>query len=228
MLELGESPLREPASEFPGGGRSREWIMFERARFAAAVRFDGHGNNPMSELRLVPFSGADLEAVAAWFDDPETRRWLGDRRWPAMILRLAADLPAEHCGHRVIDRRAWIIEEGDVRVGMIDVEIYADRTAGLAFVVAPAHRGRGVARGALRAIATQLAASGVQEVFGGVETDNVVSMRCMEAAGFTRRSQHPDAEGFVYFARQLGETAVEEGRVEEAAGGRGAEANDLD
>jgi len=30
----------------------------------------------MSELRLVPFSGADLEAVAAWFDDPETRRWL--------------------------------------------------------------------------------------------------------------------------------------------------------
>jgi GNAT superfamily N-acetyltransferase len=203
VLELGESPLRGSASEFPGGGHSREWIMFERARFAAAVRFNGHGNNPMSELRLLPFSGADLEAVAAWFDDPETRRWLGDRRWPAMILRLAADLPAEHCGHRVIDRRAWI--------------------------VAPAHRGRGVARRALRAIATQLAASGVQEVFGGVETDNVVSMRCMEAAGFTRRSQHPDAEGFVYFARQLGETAVEEGRVEEAAGGRGArEANDLD
>jgi hypothetical protein len=34
---------------------------------------------------------------------------------------------------------------------MIDVEIYADRTAGLAFVVAPGHRGCGVARRGLGA-----------------------------------------------------------------------------
>jgi len=183
-------------------------------------------NNRMSGLRLVRFTSDDLQAVGVWFDDPETRRWLGDRRWPEMILGLAADPPAEHRAHRVIGRRAWIIEEGDVRIGMIDVEIYADRTAGLAFVVAPGHRGRGVARRGLEAIATQLAAKGVQEVFGGVETDNVASMRCMEAAGFIRRSQEPDAEGFVYFARQLGETAGR--RAEEAAGGRGPrEANDL-
>lgn len=194
-------------ASFQGGGRIRECLRFERAPFAAAVSFDGHGTNPMSGLRLVPFTNDDLPAVGEWFDDPETRRWLGDRRWPEMILRLVADPPAEHRGHRVVDRRAWIVEEGDVRVGMIDVEIYADRTAGLAFVVAPAHRGRGVARRALGAIASQLAANGVHEVFGGVETDNVASTRCMEAAGFTRRSRQPDAEGFIYFARQLGETA---------------------
>jgi RimJ/RimL family protein N-acetyltransferase len=164
----------------------------------------------MSWLRLVPFTGADLQAVAAWFDDPETCRWLGDRRWPEMILRLAADRPDEDRGDRVIDRHAWIIEEGDIRVGMIDVEIYDNRTAGLALVVAPVRRGRGVGRRALAAIATQLAADGVWEVFGGVETDNVASIRCMEAAGFTCRSPEPDAEGFVYFARRLSETAVEE------------------
>ena len=93
---------------------------------------------------------------------------------------------------------------------MIDVEIYDNRAAGLAFVVAPIHRGRGVARRALAAIATRLASDGVQKVFGGVETDNLASIRCIEAAGFTCRSRQPDAEGFVYLARQLSETAVEE------------------
>jgi GNAT superfamily N-acetyltransferase len=92
-----------------------------------------------------------LQGVWAGFDDPEARRGLGDRRWPEMILRLAADPPAEHRGHGVVDRRAWIIEDDDICVGMIDVEIYADRTAGLAFVVAPGHRGRGVARRGLGA-----------------------------------------------------------------------------
>jgi RimJ/RimL family protein N-acetyltransferase len=48
----------------------------------------------------------------------------------------------------------------------------------LAFVAALAHRGLGVARRALGAIATQLAAEGVQEVFGGAEPDNVASIRC--------------------------------------------------
>jgi len=92
-------------------------------------------NGFMSAPRLVPFIVADLPSVAAWFDDPETRRWLGDRRWWEMILRLADDPPTGPRGRRVVERRAWIVEEGDVRVGMIDVEVYDDRTAGLAFVV---------------------------------------------------------------------------------------------
>jgi RimJ/RimL family protein N-acetyltransferase len=155
----------------------------------------------MPALRLVSFTAADLTSVAPWFDDPETCRWLGGRRWPEMILRLTGDPPAEQRGRGVVDRRAWIVEEGDVRVGMIDVEVYEDRTAGLSFVVAPAHRGRGVARRALRLIARQVAAEGVQEVFGGAEADNAASIRCMEAAGFRRRSNEPDAEGFIYLAR---------------------------
>ena len=47
----------------------------------------------MSALRLVPFTAGALLVVEPWFDDAETRRWLGDRRWPSMILRLAAGPP---------------------------------------------------------------------------------------------------------------------------------------
>jgi L-amino acid N-acyltransferase YncA len=102
-----------------------------------------------------------------------------------------------------VDRRAWITEEDDAPAGLVDVEVYEDGTAGLAFVVAPARRGSGVGRRALNAIAEQLAADGVREVFGGAEANNTASIRCMESAGFSRRSHEPDAEGFLYLARQL-------------------------
>ena len=41
------------------------------------------------------------------------------------------------------------------------------------------------------------------EVFGGAEANNAASIRCMEGAGFTRRSDEPDAEGFLYLERHL-------------------------
>jgi RimJ/RimL family protein N-acetyltransferase len=157
----------------------------------------------MSALRLVPFTARGLLVVGPWFDDAETRRWLGDRRWPSMILRLAARLPGEHRGHQVLDRRAWIVEEDDAPVGLVDVEVYEDRTAGLAFVTAPDRRGSGLGRRALHAIVEQLAADGIRQVFGGAEADNAASIRCMEGAGFTRRSDEPDAEGFLYLERHL-------------------------
>ncbi len=157
----------------------------------------------MSALRLVPFTATALSVVEPWFDDEETLRWLGDRRWPSMILRLAASPPAEQRGHQALDRRAWIVEEDGAPTGLVDVEVYQDRTAGLAFVIAPARRGRGVGRRALNAIAEQLAADGIREVFGGAEANNAASIRCMEGAGFARRSPEPDAEGFLYLARHL-------------------------
>ncbi|MGC4193254.1 MAG: hypothetical protein QM589_19070 [Thermomicrobiales bacterium] len=38
-------------------------------------------------FRLVPFTRDHLPIVSPWFDDPETRRWLGGREWPEAILR---------------------------------------------------------------------------------------------------------------------------------------------
>jgi ribosomal protein S18 acetylase RimI-like enzyme len=86
---------------------------------------------------------------------------------------------------------------------LVDVEVYEDRTAGLAFVIAPDRRGSGLGRRALHAIAAQLAADGIREVFGGAEANNAASIRCLEGAGFSRRSDEPDAEGFLYLERHL-------------------------
>ncbi len=43
----------------------------------------------MSALRLVPFTVAELPVVEPWFDDVETRRWLGDHRW-ALVERIVS------------------------------------------------------------------------------------------------------------------------------------------
>ena len=40
-------------------------------------------------LSLRPLTAADIPAIEPWFDDEETRHWLGGRDWPRKSLRLA-------------------------------------------------------------------------------------------------------------------------------------------
>jgi RimJ/RimL family protein N-acetyltransferase len=156
-------------------------------------------------MDLVPFTPADLPRVELWFDDAQTRRWLGGPQWPAMVLRLAADPAEEHRGRRIRARQAWLAEQAGIPVALLDVEVYPDGTAGCAFVVAPERRGHGVGRRALARLAAELAAAGVREITAGVEPANTSSVRCLLGAGFQPRVDTPDAEGFLYFARLTGE-----------------------
>jgi L-amino acid N-acyltransferase YncA len=157
----------------------------------------------MSLRQLVPFSAAALPVVEPWFDDADTLRWLGDRRWPAMALRLSTNPPPEALGDRTasVDRRSWLFEEEGVAVALLDVEVYEDQRAGCAFVVDPRQRGRGCGQRALQALVRHVATTGVRELFAGAEPENSASIRCLEGAGFVSRSDKPDAEGFLYFVR---------------------------
>jgi GNAT superfamily N-acetyltransferase len=67
-------------------------------------------------------------------------------RSAALVLRLATDPPAEFRDRRVTRRLAWLASTGWAYVGLIDVDQYADATAGVALVVAPALRGQGLGR----------------------------------------------------------------------------------
>jgi GNAT superfamily N-acetyltransferase len=93
---------------------------------------------------LVPraFSCDDLRVVEPWFDDAETRRWLGDRRWPRRLLELA----------RMPGRSATVFVEGDAPVALLDVERYADGTAAIAVVVSPSRRRKGLASGVIASL----------------------------------------------------------------------------
>jgi len=149
---------------------------------------------------LRQFTAGDLDVVAPWFDDPDTRRWLGGREWPANLIRLIADPPTVHRGSSVRERAGWLAILAGEPVALADTEIYEDASAAIALIVAPQHRRRGVATGTLHALATALAAThGVERLVGGVEQHNDASLRCVRAAGFVPVADQPDDAGFIDF-----------------------------
>lgn len=171
----------------------------------------------MRPIHLRPFAPDLLGAVAPWFDDAETVRWLGGREWPENLLRLIADPPHEHRGSTVRDRAGWVATLDGEPVALIDTEVYEDGTAALSLVVAPAQRRRGLGTSALAAIGRLLGRSyGVEALVGGVEQHNEASHRCVKAAGFVAVADDPDEEGFINYVLRL-----------DPAGARGASGSAL-
>jgi RimJ/RimL family protein N-acetyltransferase len=69
----------------------------------------------------------------------------------------------------------------------------------IAFVVDPRLRGRGYCTTMIEAL-TQLPELAHIALFGaGIEPDNVASVGCLVAAGFTPEAAEPDWEGLVYY-----------------------------
>ena len=157
----------------------------------------------MRPIELRPFTPDLIGAVAPWFDDPVTVRWLGGRDWPENLLRLIAEPPPEHRGSTVRGRAGWVATLDRDPVALIDAEIYADGTAAVALVVAPAHRRRGVGASVLAAIGRLLARRGIDALIGGVEQNNEASHRCVKGAGFVAVAEEPDDEGFINYVLRL-------------------------
>lgn len=157
------------------------------------------------EIRLdfVPITSNSLERIEAWFDDPDTRRFLGGRDWIRRLPALLRDSPGvEFRGRRVVARHAWIAHAAGSPVGIVDVERYGDGTAGVALAVAPAMRGKGIGRGILSSLDTLDELAGVKVFIGAIEPDNAAARHCMENAGFEVAGR-ADEEGMLRISRSV-------------------------
>lgn len=164
----------------------------------------------MKTLTLRPMAAADLHAVEPWFDDPATKEWLGDRSWPSAMLAVPARVIGEcQDGVTTIAREAFVAaDRAGALVGMVDVEVYDDRTASLAFVVAPHARRSGIGRAVLAATEGLDLLEGVDRIDVGAEPGNVASIRCLRAAGYEIAGQVDD-EGFMRATRARPATPAE-------------------
>ncbi len=155
-----------------------------------------------------------------WFEDPDTRRFLGGPGWPARMLdRSRAVIGGEFRGAVQTGIHLYLAEVEGRSAGYIDCGTF-DRctvyggedgngpiisesidvpTGSIAFAVDPTLRGRGLCRAMLGALMRRPELRPVAVFEAGVEPTNVASRRCLEAAGFRLRSREPDFEGMLYY-----------------------------
>jgi RimJ/RimL family protein N-acetyltransferase len=149
---------------------------------------------PVERLNARSFRAEDLAIVEPWFEDSETQRWLGGKEWPRRLLELA----------HPPDRRAWLFTCAGRAMGLLDIERFAGRSAAVAVVVAPEHRGAGMGTSILGSVLDLPGSEDVEQVIGEVEVGNAVGERCVRAAGFGRRSDIAAEERFVRFVLRRG------------------------
>ena len=174
----------------------------------------------MCRLELRRFERSQLPLVEPWFDDPDTRRWLGGPGWPRQMLDLQDRPLGEFRGAVETGRYRWLAWQGETVVGYVDCGTY-DRWAvweggdggrgivgciegpagAIAYVVDPRRRGRGCCPAMVEALIVAPELRHVALLVGGVEPENTASVRCLLRAGFRPLEPEPDWEGVVYYAR---------------------------
>jgi RimJ/RimL family protein N-acetyltransferase len=168
---------------------------------------------PPIELR--PFGAADLAVVSPWFLDADTRRFLGGPQWPRQMLVVGESaVGTTFRGARQTGVHRWVGYRDGVPVGYVDCGTFdrwttcderlhvidaIERPAGaIAFVTAPEHRRRGIARAMIRAALAEPAIGHVEIVGAGADPDNAASLAVLRALGFVPQNTRPDWEGMLY------------------------------
>jgi RimJ/RimL family protein N-acetyltransferase len=171
-------------------------------------------------LILRPLTPADLAVITPWFEDPDTRRFLGGSQWPAAMLAhddravkttfrgarqtcarhylaLADDAPVGYIDCGVFD--CCTVYGGDGDTGPIITETIEAITGSIAFAVDPNRRREGIATSMIRALTQHPDLAHVELFEAGVDPENVGSRRALTAAGFDLPDPGPDCEGMLYY-----------------------------
>ncbi|MEO8758158.1 MAG: GNAT family N-acetyltransferase [Devosia sp.] len=166
-------------------------------------------------IALRSLTAADIGSISPWFDDDETRHWLGDSSWPIKGLKLAG--PNRHELLGLVDGNP---------VGLVDIEVGPDARAAFAIVISPSMRGQGIGVQMIEACLAAARFAEISEWYAAVERGKVASLQLLQRFGFARvTNEGPD--GFSYFARRrfgwpvLPWRPYEPMRERAARGGRG-------
>lgn len=183
-----------------------------------------HVNEPVTGVRVVPYTDDHRSTIAPWFDEPAARRRLGGPEWLDAQIAVNRSLePRTVRGADVIGHFAWVtmapgfddpvafhtgevydrfnlherVEDGSLAVVTVD----SRPAVGFAGVVAPEHRNKGYGQATVRALPGLPELADVPIVYTGVEADNHSSRRALTKAGYEMARPEPDFENRVYFWR---------------------------
>jgi RimJ/RimL family protein N-acetyltransferase len=172
-----------------------------------------------SRISLRPLASAELPLITLWFEDPDTRRFLGGPEWPVQMLALAErSAGTMFRGARQIDSHQYLAVADGAPAGYIDcgtfdrctvyggegpdgpiiLETIGAVTGAIAFVTTSELRGRGLGQAMIIAMIARSELRDVELFEAGVEPQNTASRHCLETAGFAQGSARPDVEGMLY------------------------------
>ncbi|HEX5620903.1 MAG TPA: GNAT family N-acetyltransferase [Solirubrobacteraceae bacterium] len=140
-------------------------------------------------LSLRPATEGDSERLLEWRNDPQTREMAVVQAAVARATHmrwLAARLGAA-------DTLLTIAEEDGVPVGTVRLDRHGSGEAELSITIAPAARGRGLARPAIElGVEHARREWGVEHVTARIRPENAPSLRAFAAAGFERVREEGD------------------------------------
>ena len=142
----------------------------------------------MPDLCFRPLDRAGLTALMSWFSDAELSRRLSapTEQWFQYVTVEAGN-------------SAWLIFEDHQPVGMVQLDTYPDKTGSISLAVDPRLRARGYGQRILSAFLRQEAGKNLERIEACIETDNLASLRCFQAAGFRASDMGPDNHGLVTY-----------------------------
>lgn len=172
-------------------------LAFDPAQggWVLATACDGHDPDPpiwagLSRLALRPWQPTDLPAYHAMLDDPGLWQFLPEAMPAPMTVDVARDLLAVSMAsphHRVLAVVTAQAVAGQVRL-LWQAPGLAPGSAEISYWLGRAHRGRGLARVAVRQAVAMAWADrpGLRRVVGFVHPDNAASARVLTGAGFAQ------------------------------------------
>jgi RimJ/RimL family protein N-acetyltransferase len=142
----------------------------------------------MAHLVFTLLDEAGFALLRTWFSDLELRRRF---EYPTRLwFDYVCNEPNVH---------AWLIQDGDLTVGQLQLDIEAGQMGYIGFYVNPELRNQGYGKRILDAFLARPEANQLGKIVATAEVDNAASHRCLQAAGFIQYGNEPDEEGFLSF-----------------------------
>jgi ribosomal protein S18 acetylase RimI-like enzyme len=101
------------------------------------------------------------------------------------------------------DVYAWMIFDGEIPVGYVQLDVEGDNCGSAAFAVRSEYRGQGYGKRILSELVNRQEVIGLNSIEGYVEVDNISGQQCLISAGFQQVNTLPDKDGMIKFVYRL-------------------------
>lgn len=134
-------------------------------------------------------------------DVPELKSWFVKPNQENRFINEYADVDAWFKLIENSDKRfGYMIYEELQPIAFLDLELYDDHSASIAFGVKPEARGQGLGKMIIKDVMALPSLYGVKKLHAGVELENIASQKVLLSSGFTKLSEQ---DGIIEYEKRL-------------------------